>query len=112
MNTRMTVTFRTTMMLLTLADSRIPRIRINDTTTTIATPGRLMRPAPWNGDVATLRGNVTPSVSSSAINVCDQLIATVAAPTAYSRMRSHPMIHAHSSPKLAYAYVYALPATG
>ena len=30
----------------------------------------------------------------------------------YSRMRSHPMIHATNSPSVAYAYVYALPAIG
>jgi hypothetical protein len=27
-------------------------------------------------------------------------------------MRSHPIIHASSSPIVAYEYVYALPATG
>ena len=37
---------------------------------------------------------------------------TVAAPNRYSRMRSQPMIHATNSPIVAYAYVYALPATG
>src|SRR5258708_35802882 len=38
--------------------------------------------------------------------------ATVAAPKAYSRIRSHPMIHAKISPSVAYPYVYAEPAIG
>ena len=33
-------------------------------------------------------------------------------PTAYSRMRSQPMIHATTSPRVAYASAYALPACG
>ena len=37
---------------------------------------------------------------------------TVAAPKAYSSTRSQPMIHAMSSPSVAYVYVYALPEIG
>src|SRR6267143_866303 len=37
-------------------------------------------------------------------------MATVMEPTAYSRIRSHPISHATVSPSDAYAYVYALPA--
>ena len=32
--------------------------------------------------------------------------------TAYSRIKSQPMIHAINSPIVAYVYVYALPAIG
>ena len=32
-------------------------------------------------------------------------MATATLPTAYSRIRSQPMIHATSSPSVAYAYV-------
>ena len=42
----------------------------------------------------------------------DQPTAIVDAPSAYSSIRSQPMIQANSSPSVAYAYVYALPATG
>jgi len=38
--------------------------------------------------------------------------ATVDTLSAYSRIRSQPMIHAMNSPIVAYAYVYALPAIG
>ena len=31
---------------------------------------------------------------------------------AYSRIKSHPMIHAINSPSVAYPYVYAEPAIG
>ena len=39
-------------------------------------------------------------------------MATATLPTAYSRIRSHPMIQATSSPSVAYEYAYALPACG
>ena len=42
----------------------------------------------------------------------DQPTATVDVLKAYSRIKSQPMIQAASSPTVAYAYVYALPATG
>jgi len=41
-----------------------------------------------------------------------QPMLTVAAPRAYSRMRSQPMIQAINSPRVAYVYEYALPAIG
>jgi hypothetical protein len=39
-------------------------------------------------------------------------MATATLPTAYSMMRSQPMIHAMNSPSVAYEYVYAEPAMG
>ena len=41
-----------------------------------------------------------------------QLTATPTLPTAYSMMRSQPMIQASSSPSVAYEYVYAEPEIG
>jgi hypothetical protein len=46
-----------------------------------------------------------PNQSSTRFKYSLQAIATVAAPTAYSRQRSHPMIHATNSPIVAYEYV-------
>src|SRR5256885_2001203 len=57
----------------------------------------------------------TPSPKMYPSTTCrydDQPLDTAAAPTANSRTRSQPMIHAISSPKVAYENVYALPATG
>jgi hypothetical protein len=58
-------------------------------------------------------GSVTPNVSSiTTRKYCDHPEATVAAPNESSSMRSQPIIHAISSPRLAYENVYAEPATG
>ena len=42
-----------------------------------------------------------PAKPNTSPRYVDQLLATVAAPTANSSTRSQPMIHATSSPKLA-----------
>jgi hypothetical protein len=43
-----------------------------------------------------------PMNSSTLLKYSLQAMATVAAPTAYSRTRSQPMIHATNSPIVAY----------
>ncbi len=57
-------------------------------------------------------GMVMPAWSITSAKYVDQPTATVLAPRASSRIRSHPMIQATSSPRLAYENVYAEPATG
>jgi hypothetical protein len=47
------------------------------------------------------RRQVTPSLLSRATKYPDQPTATVDAPNRYSRIRSHPMIHATNSPSVA-----------
>src|SRR2546422_9648752 len=130
---RMIVTLRITMMLLTLADSLMPITRIVDIRTTMKTAGRLSHapvklsplcahPATacctWRrvhhcvGDAARCGEIVMPKLLSSETKWPDQPTPTVAAPAAYSRTKSQPMIQATISPMVAYEYVYALPATG
>ena len=45
-------------------------------------------------------GTCTPKIPSTSWRYPDQPLATVAPPTAYSSIRSHPMIHAKSSPRV------------
>ena len=62
--------------------------------------------------MAVQAGRLTPKWLTSSRKYPDQPMATPMFPTAYSMMRSQPMIQATNSPIEAYAYVYAEPATG
>jgi hypothetical protein len=53
------------------------------------------------GSVVSHAGMWMPKPSSSVTKYADQLTATAMFPTAYSMIRSHPMIHATSSPSVA-----------
>jgi hypothetical protein len=53
------------------------------------------------GGPASAAGSWTPNFASTLWKYPDQPFATVADPTAYSRMRSQPMIQAKSSPSVA-----------
>ena len=65
------------------------------------------------GAAANAAGKSIPTKSWRKLLRCpDQPTATVAAPSAYSRIKSQPMIHATNSPSVAYPYVYADPAMG
>src|SRR5437879_8776663 len=121
------------MRLLTCADSLMPITGIVDISATTNTAGRLTiapvrlspvcaqpaRPA-WTfaavhhvvGAAVSPAGSLRPKFPSRLTKWPDQPTPTVAAPAAYSSTRSQPMIHAISSPIVAYEYVYALPATG
>src|SRR6266513_5921483 len=133
MNSATTVSFSATMKLLTVADSLIPTTSTNDMIATIAIAGRFtmdpveFRPAVpqpatprttsdashhRNGAEVSAAGRWMLTFSSRPTKYPDQPTPTVDAPIAYSRTRSQPMIHAMNSPIVAYAYVYALPATG
>src|SRR5262249_5642421 len=112
-------TFVITMRLLTNADSWVPRIRSAVSKRRMTIAGMFMMPAtPVAGSVAShgecdhSYGTCMPKYSSTLLKYSLHAIATVAAPTAYSSTRSQPMIHATSSPIVAYEYVYALPAIG
>ena len=127
-------TLRTTITLLTLADSLIPTTRTTVIRSTMATAGRFTRaPVAWkpvpceqspacvvrsaashqrNGAPVSDLGRLTPKSLRSSTKYPLQPTPTVLAPIEYSSTRSQPMIQAMSSPRVAYAYVYALPATG
>ena len=100
----------------------IPLTRIAVMIATMITAGRSMKLLVRTNDPvaasnaigarAIACGTWRPSFGSSVWKKLDQPFATVAEPTAYSRMRSHPMIQATSSPSVAYEYAYALPAWG
>ena len=102
----------TTMTAFTDADSRTPMISSAVTATVIATAGTLKTavsatPAVMTTDVPgaplSAAGKLTPSCRRSVTKLPDHPTATVAAPSAYSRMRSQPITHAMNSPSVAYA---------
>src|SRR5476649_2517477 len=116
---RTIATFVITMMPFTNADSAVPRTRINESTSRMATAGMFMMPCvPVPAIVSS--GEWLHSYGTGLIWMMRSrlfiywlhAIATVAAPTAYSSTRSQPMIQATSSPIVVYEYVYALPAIG
>src|SRR5690606_33082371 len=94
---------------LTRLESLIPAIRIAVRTRTRMPAGRLTAPS---SALASEAGNSNGVPSSTEMRYADQPEDTAAAPTMNSRIRSHPMIQATSSPSVAYEKVYALPATG
>ena len=53
------------------------------------------------GDITSWAGRCSPYLPRNLIKYCDQLMATVAAPTEYSSTRSQPIIQAKSSPMVA-----------
>ena len=59
-----------------------------------------------------MSGTFKPVICRMSWKFFDHPWATVMDATAYSRIRSQPMIQAIISPSVAYAYVYADPATG
>ena len=61
---------------------------------------------PSPGGLASDSGSVIPrKLSSRSLKYWPQPTATAATEIPYSRIRSQPMIHAISSPIVAYAYV-------
>src|SRR5207248_2181999 len=94
------------------------RTMVNMTTINIAgrltmEPVRTKKPLlKRQGLICIVAGKTMPTFARTFWKYPDQPVATVALPTAYSSTRSQPMIQANSSPSVAYAYVYAEPATG
>ncbi len=63
-------------------------------------------------DCCAQAGSAMPIVFSTSCSAAENCCATGAALMPYSKISAKPMIHAKSFPIVAYAYVYALPATG
>src|SRR5918996_2948112 len=98
-----TATFTITIAVLTLADSLMPITMSTVTAMVMNTAGRLITASGLqpealtsvHGADATDAGMSMPAKSWKKLTRCpDHPTATVAAPSAYSRMRSHPMTHA------------------
>ncbi len=102
------------------ADSRIPSAsstastRIARAATASTCECATSTPPPANATCAVCAhpGSTTPSFASSCCSDAESVAASGATENPYSRIRSQPITHATSSPSEAYAYVYALPATG
>src|SRR5437773_2645435 len=116
-----TATLMITITELTFADSFTPMTMRTVTARVMSTAGRLktasgLQPGALirvHGAAASEAGKLMPRKSCmKAVKWPDQPTATVAAPSAYSRIRSQPMTHAMNSPSVAYPYVYAEPAMG
>src|SRR5437588_2590390 len=117
MKSKTMLTFRITIRPLTKADSFVPRISSAVSRRRMKTAGMFIIPyAPFGscskGECDHWYGMRIPNHSSTRFAYSLQAIETVDAATAYSRIKSQPMIHATNSPIVAYEYVYALPATG
>src|ERR1700688_4532439 len=124
----MAAIFSSTMMLLVAAVSRIPRTHTMDSRITIAKAGQL-KPKCQPGGYSVLpaksvsplgryagvihrRLGCQPNQSNRSTTCAENPPLTAMFETAYSRIKSHPIIHAINSPIVAYVYVYALPAMG
>ena len=68
------------------------------------TAGKLMMP-PSKGPAMNAVGTCMPCIISNLFRYWLQDMETMAAPTAYSSTRSHPMIHAQMRPMVAKLYV-------
>src|SRR5215471_7845052 len=102
------VTFKMTIIALTVADSLVPLMSSADNMSKINRAGRLIIPRSpppimlvSSGEWLHINGIRIPNQSSTRLAYWLQETATVAAPTAYSRTRSHPMIQAINSPIVA-----------
>ena len=85
--------------------SRMPTQSTAVTASTMNTAGRLNEP-PSPGGLASESGSWKPnSESMRSLKYWPQPTATAATDTAYSRIRSQPMIQATNSPSVAYEYV-------
>src|SRR5665213_3508789 len=102
------------------ADSRIPiASRTASSTIAIAAIRSICEcarssapPANATCAVCAQPGSVKPSFANSCCSEAESVAASGATENPYSRIRSQPITQATNSPSAAYAYVYALPATG
>ena len=110
MNTNTTRSLIATIAAFTRADSCTPTISSIEIANTTTTAGKFAHPRTIvpsgsadnsNGLAIQRSGSVMPKLCSSETRYADQLMDTVAAPTAYSITKSHPMIHAIHSPSVA-----------
>ncbi len=98
-NTTSTIALMPTSSVLVSADCLMPMMSRPATTSTMTAAGRL------NTGVGPARdgGIVMPTSRARLTKYPDQPTATVDVLSAYSRIRSQPMIQANSSPTVAYA---------
>src|SRR3954466_962928 len=97
-----TASLTKTIIVLKRALSRMPTQSTAVIASTMKTAGRLNEP-PSPGGAASESGSVNPnSESARSLKYWPQPTATAATDTAYSRIRSQPMIQAASSPRVAY----------
>src|SRR6187455_1598214 len=105
-----TATLMMTITALTFADSWMPTTSKAVTSTVMSTAGRLKTAVTADpsasvmtdpGAALNAAGNWMPTSCRKLITYPDHPTATVAAPSAYSRMRSQPMIQATNSPRVA-----------
>src|ERR1051326_5002602 len=103
------LTLSTTMMPLTIADSCVPRMSSAVSASKMTSAGMLTMPlTPFsdsNGPCDHWNGTRMPNQSSTRFAYSAHAIPTVAAPTASSSTGPQRMIHATSSPIVAYEYV-------
>jgi hypothetical protein len=106
-----TATFTITITALTRADSWMPTTSRTVAAAAMSIAGRLTTAVAAVPSASTTAvpgaalnsgGNWTPKSASRLTTYPDQPTATVAAPKAYSRIKSQPMIQATSSPSVAY----------
>ena len=101
-NTRTTATFKITRILLINADSFVPFINSKDSKQIIKIAGKLtIPPSLSHGPCKSAVGISIPKLCKNLETYCDQLAATVAAPRAYSKTKSQPIIQAINSPIVA-----------
>ena len=123
MTKKTTASLTATMTLLNEALSRMPLYSTHVTPAVMSTANRskaepVTEKSPVCGSYAQngwsmpLPFNVPPHSCTNCAKCDDHDCATVAAPTPYSRHRSHPMIHPTTSPMVPRAYEYAEPALG
>src|SRR6266699_3744280 len=104
MNSTTTASLMKTMTLLVVADSLMPMTssvvtRAMMITAVTLVPSAHLTTVPRAADSA--HGTSSPMSCRNDTTYPDQPMATVTAPRAYSRTRSHPMIHAKISPSVA-----------
>src|SRR5208282_2630629 len=104
-NSAMAPILMATIVLLARADSRTPRTSSQLKIITTRKAGTLKYepvhlPAAYTGELHR-SGSTRPNCASCALRYPEKLTQTATLLTAYSRMRSHPMIHAKISPSVA-----------
>src|SRR5579862_7134306 len=108
-NTTIASSLIPTIKLLAPADSRIPTTSSTVRNITITNPMMLKCAAhPVSGEYAGVlsqSGMCNPKESSKLLMYAENPTATAMFDTAYSRIKSQPIIHATSSPIVAYVYV-------
>ena len=108
---KIAATLMKTRILLTRADSFVPRIKSKVMIPTMSIAGKLISP-PSIGPAVSACGKWKPVDFNKPDRYALHPTATVAEPTEYSKIKPQPTSHATISPSVLYVYVYPEPATG